>query len=170
MTTVVACRSLGIMVADSRISHGEGKFRSRKKVQRAGKYLVGISGDYMPGLAFMRSFIEAVKRRSSKAPPMLPRTTGEFEMLALSCHGLWMYGKDGTPVEIEDDDVYSIGSGGLYARAALRAQELAAVERNLAQAVEVACEYDDASELPVVLMALRSEAIAEVLTPANPHE
>lgn len=155
MTTVIACRSMGVMMSDSRVGHGDGKFLSSKKVQRTGHYLVGASGDYAEALAYMRVFKAKVRGRDGRSVPILPVAGGEFELLVLSRHGLWLYGADGTPIEVEKEDVYAIGSGGKCALTSLRTQELLMVPASLQLAVEIACEYDDGSGLPVVSVALR---------------
>jgi len=155
VTTILASRSQLSMTADSKVSHGESKFKTTKKIQRAGKFLVGVAGCYFPALACMRAFVAASKGMSGEVAPPLPTSTEDFELLALSRHGLWLYSSGGAPMEVEGEDVYAIGTGGVYAMVSLRTQELLLVPCSLTAAVEVACEYDDNSGLPVVELALK---------------
>lgn len=48
MTTVVACLPLLAMVCDSRVSHGEGRFKSSKKIQKSGKLSLGCQATSLP--------------------------------------------------------------------------------------------------------------------------
>lgn len=141
------------MVADSRISHGDGKFTSRKKIQKVGKYIAGVAGDYAPALAHLKVFANLAREMDGKTIPTLPAADGEFELMVLSEHGLWIYGADGTPIEVEEE-AYAIGTGGGYASACLRTQELLSNPCSLAMALEVACEFDNDSALPMVEFTL----------------
>lgn len=142
------------MASDSRVSHGEGRFTSRKKVQKVGKFLAGVSGDYTPALAYLKLFTEAARSADPSHPPSLPAYEGEFELLVLSKEGLWIYGEDGTPVEIEDAECYAIGSGGAHALGALAAQHRILGTYDLEMAMEIACEQDTGSALPMVSITL----------------
>lgn len=153
MTTVIACRSTLTMVADSRIAHGDGKFTSRKKIQRVGKYLAGVAGDYGPALTYLKTFANAAREMDGKSTPQLPPFEQEFELMVLSESGLWLYSSDGSTIEIEDD-YYHIGTGGSFAGAALMTQELMLQPCNLEMAMEVACEFDPNSALPLVSLSL----------------
>lgn len=153
MTTVVASRSQLTMVADSRVSHGYSKFRSRKKISKLGRFLAGVAGDYAPALAYLSEFEAAVKGKRSGAAPTMPAHTGEFELMVLSREGLWIYGEDGTPIEVEED-IYVIGTGGTYAHASLLTQERLGQPHDLRMAVEVACDIDGDSGLPLVELTL----------------
>lgn len=154
MTTVIACRPLLTMVSDSRVSHGGGRFMSRKKVQKAGKFLAGVSGDYTQALAYLKLFVEAARVSDAHNPPTMPAYENEFELLVMSEAGIWIYGVDGTPVEVEDVDYYAIGSGGAYAAGALAAQERFLSAYDLEMAMEIACEQDTSSALPMVSITL----------------
>jgi ATP-dependent protease HslVU (ClpYQ) peptidase subunit len=153
MTTVIACRPLLTMVADSRISHGEGNFTSSKKIQKVGRYLAGVAGDYAPALTYLKNFAACVRQMDGKTIPKLPAFGAEFELMVLSAYGLWIYGEDGTPIEVEEE-IYAIGSGAGFAGASLRTQELMLQPCSLAMAVDVACAYDPASALPMVELTL----------------
>lgn len=154
MTTIIACRPLQMMVADSRISHGDGKFTSRKKVAKVGKYLAGVAGAYAPALTYLRKFSNAAREMDGKTVPQLDPIEGEFELMVLSEHGLWIYGEDGSSIEVEED-FYAIGSGSSWASACLRTQELTFTEYNLEMAMDVACEFDNDSGLPQVEISLK---------------
>ena len=154
MTTVIACRPLLTMVSDSRVSHGGGRFMSRKKVQKSGRFLAGVSGDYTQAMAYLKLFIEAARSADPSNPPSLPAYEDEFELMVMSRDGLWIYGTDGTPVEIEEADFYAIGSGGDFATGALAAQERLLSAYDLEMAMEIACEQDTGSALPMVSITL----------------
>lgn len=159
MTTVIACRPLLMMVGDSRISHGDGKFTSRKKIANVGsKYLAGVAGDYAPALTYLRKFSDEAREMDGKTVPRLPPIEGEFDLIVLSEFGLWIYGEDGSSIEVEEE-WYAIGSGSAYASACLRAQELTLTAYNLSMAMEVACEFDNDSGLPMVQLTLTASAL-----------
>lgn len=145
------------MVADSRISHGTGRFSSSKKIQKAGRFLAGVSGDYAPALAYLKSFAHAAKVSDGREAPTMPAYEGEFELMVMSEHGLWIYGEDGTPIEVEEQ-VYAIGSGGNYANASLATQERLFAAYDLGMALEIACDLDQNSSLPMVELSLRKQA------------
>lgn len=153
MTTVIACRSLKTMIADTNVSHGEVSFKSTKKIRRIGKYAVGVSGDYSHALRYIEGFAEKAKGMDGRTVPQLDAMDGEFDVIVLSEHGLWLYGDDGTPLPIEDE-FYAIGSGAGWAAACLRTQELTCTAYNLQMALEVACEFDNDSRLPAVEITL----------------
>lgn len=153
MTTVIACRSQLSMVADTRVSHGDGKFTSRKKIQKVGKYLAGVAGDYGPALTYLKVFASAARDMDGKSTPMLPAYEGEFELMVLSEYGLWLYTNDGSTIEIEED-FYCIGTGGNFAGSSLRTQEMLMQPCDVAMAAEIACEFDTNSGLPLVELAL----------------
>jgi ATP-dependent protease HslVU (ClpYQ) peptidase subunit len=153
VTTVIACRPMATMVADSNVDHGDVHFTSKRKVQKIGKYIVGVAGDYSHALRYIQAFAEVAKQMDGKSAPLLVAMDGEFDILVLSEHGLWIYGDDGTPIEVEDE-WYAIGSGGGWAAASLRTQELTCTPYNLQMAMEVACEYDRDSRLPAVELTL----------------
>lgn len=157
MTIVIACRPLLTMVADSRISHGEGNFTSRKKIQKVGRYLAGVAGDYAPALTYLKNFASCVRQMDGKSIPCLPAFVGEFELMVLSEFGLWIYGEDGTPIEVEED-IYAIGTGAGFAGACLRTQELLMQPCDLAMAVDVACALDPHCALPMVELNLSKTA------------
>lgn len=141
------------MVADTKVSHGEGRFTSSKKIQRVGNFIVGVAGDYGPALTYLKIFEKAARSLDGKIPPKLPAYEGEFEMLILSARGLWLSSQDGSTIEVEED-FYFVGTGGSFAGAALRCQELTLQPCNLEVAMEVACEFDDNSALPMVTLSL----------------
>lgn len=153
MTTVIACRSLKAMIADTNVSHGELKFRSTKKIQRIGKYIVGVAGDYSHALRYVHAFAAAAKESDGRSAPVLGAMDGDFEFLVLSEHGLWIYGDDGTPIAVEDE-FFAIGTGAAWASACLRTQELTCTAYDLQMAMEVACEFDSDSGLPAVTLTL----------------
>mgnify|MGYP000093584558 CR=1 FL=1 len=157
MTTVVAFRPDLTMMADSRISHGDATFRSTKKIQRVGNFLVGLAGEYGPALNFLRQFALAARGLDGKTPPTMPTVTDDFEMIALSSSGLWLYSSGGEPLEIEED-YYAVGTGGIYARTALRVQEMCGMPHDIHMALNVACEFDPGSALPLVELALPKTA------------
>lgn len=156
MTTLIACLHTGTMVSDSCISHGVVRFRSMKKVKKAGPFLAGVAGDFGPALAYLTRFSSAVRGYRSDAPPTLPAYEGDFELLVLGRAGMWLYGQDGTPIEVEED-VYAIGSGGAHAMGALYMQERMLMAYDLEAAMEVACELDPASQLPLVSLSLSAK-------------
>ncbi len=157
MTTVIGCRPLLTMVADSRISHGDGKFKSSKKILKVGKYLAGCAGDYAPALTYLKTFANTAREMDGKTTPNLPAFEQEFELLVLSEFGLWIYGQDGTPIEVEED-FYSIGTGAGFAEASLRTQEMLLVPWNLPMALEIACDQDPNSALPMVELSLTKKS------------
>lgn len=154
MTTVIACRPALSIVADSRISHGDGKFTSRKKIARVGLYLTGLAGDFSAALSYLKKFQAAAKGGDGRSVPTLPAMKGAIELMVLSEHGLWLYGADGTPIEIEDP-FYVIGTGAPTATASLRTQQSMVGAYDLPLAMRIACELDSQSGLPMVELKLK---------------
>jgi ATP-dependent protease HslVU (ClpYQ) peptidase subunit len=97
--------------------------------------------------------LPALSPLDGRVVPLMSKMEGEFEVMVLSSHGLWIIGSDGTPLQVEDE-FYTIGTGAPYASACLRTQELTCTAYNLQMALEVACEYDDNSRLPAVELKL----------------
>lgn len=164
MTTVIACRPLGKMAADTRISHGDGKFKSTKKLQRVGAYLVGVSGDYSRALAYLKVVSRALKPLDGTSVPKLQAAEGEgdLEILVMSAHGLWYVGADGMPIEIEQEH-YATGSGSSWASSSMRTQQLlistgVMQQYDLGLAMCVACEFDKDSDFPMVEVSLAGDA------------
>lgn len=153
MTTVIACRPLKTMVADTNVSHGEVSFKNRKKIQRVGKYIVGVAGDFSHALRYAQTFMDKVREMDGRTVPLLAAMDGEFELMVLSEHGLWIYGDDGTPIEVEEE-WYVIGTGSVPARACLMTQERTCTAYDLQMAMEIACENDNNSRLPAVEITL----------------
>lgn len=143
-----------MMVADSNVAHADVTFTSTKKIQKVGKYLAGVAGTYAPALTYLKTFAEKARRMDGKTVPQLGPIEGDFELLVLSEHGLWLYGEDGTPLEVEDE-FYCVGTGAATASACLRTQELLLAAYNLPMALDVACEFDTNSRLPMVQLTLR---------------
>jgi ATP-dependent protease HslVU (ClpYQ) peptidase subunit len=160
MTTVIACRPLGRMIADTRISHGEVKFKSTKKAQHIGAFLVGVAGDYSRCLEYLKVFAKHAKKLDGTQAPKLPAAEGEgdLELVVMSAHGMWLYTEDGSPIEIEEP-FYATGAGGRWAAAALGDQKRLIAKGLLQQfdleiAMDVACEFDEATGLPLVSLSL----------------
>lgn len=154
MTTVIACRQLKTMIADSNVSHGDVTFKSTRKIQKVGKFLVGVAGDYSHALRYVSEVVApAVRGKDGRGLPPMNKMDGEFEVMLLSEHGLWILGDDGTPLPVEDE-YYVIGTGTLPAAACLRTQELTMTSYNLQMAMDVACEFDNDSRLPAVVLTL----------------
>jgi hypothetical protein len=158
MTTVIACRSLGAMAADKKISHGDGSFPSSKKIQRAGKFIVGLAGDYGRALAYLEVFKKKAKGLDGRTAPKLPAAEGEgdLELVVMSEHGIWLYFEDGTPMEVEEVDYYTTGTGGKWAAVSLDTQaEMKVQPLDLSIAMAVACKHDENSSLPMVTLYLK---------------
>lgn len=153
MTTVIACKPLLVMVADSRIAHGGGGFKSSKKVRKVGKFLAGVAGDFAFARSYLETFAAAARTLDGRAPPKLAPFEQEFELMVLSEWGLWIYGDDGSAIEVEEE-FYVIGSGAPWASACLRTQELTYTAYNPAMALDVACEFSAESALPMVEISL----------------
>lgn len=153
MTTVIACRPLRAMIADTNVGYGDVRFKNRKKIQRAGKYITGVAGDFSHALRYAQAFMERAQEMDGKTVPLLEKMDAEFDLMVLSEHGLWIYGADGTPMEVEEE-FYAIGTGSAAANACLRTQELTCTAYDLQMAMEVACDNDNDSRLPAVELTL----------------
>lgn len=156
MTTVIACRPLLAIIADTNVSHGEVNFKNRRKIRRAGKYLLGVAGDFSHALRYASDFVEKARGMDGRTVPTLDAMDGVFELLVLSEHGMWLYGDDGTPIEVEEE-WYAIGTGAVAAGASLMTQERTCTAYDLQMALEIACENDSGSRLPGVTLALKGK-------------
>jgi ATP-dependent protease HslVU (ClpYQ) peptidase subunit len=143
MTTILACPITGVMAADTRVTDGQQKW-NEPKVQRIGGTLYGTCGDAVEGDLF---FAWLRKGRRGKKPQL---DKEEFNALALNKGGLFWFDNKLEPHQI--DRPMAIGSGASAARSALdalRECEWGGAKPDVARAVEIACEHDAGSGLPV---------------------
>ena len=138
MTTIVASFTEKVMAADSNVTDGDVKWKSNK-IERIGASLFGAAGDCTEIEKFFRW-----KRRGTGARPKLGDA---FSALELNADGVWLWDKKLEPFP-PGDEVHAIGSGAKAAMAAL------ICGCDARRAVEVACEVDAGSGLPVVVHSL----------------
>lgn len=137
MTTVAADARTGVMVADSMVSDGDVKTRMTK-ISRHGDLLVGVAGE-VPDIEAWLKWFRGGQRGAG------PKLTN-FTALVLGPEGLrhWHCTQE-MPVEC---GYHAVGSG---AKAALA---LLIAGHTCQEAVEIACEVDASSSLPVQVECL----------------
>jgi hypothetical protein len=139
MTTVVADFTAGIMVSDSQVSDGDQKW-SAQKIERVGRAIVGCAGDCASIERFMRW--RRAGMRGGK-----PKLGDDFCALEINEDGLWLWDR-----KLErfppGRSFHAIGSGAKAATVAIM------LGCDAKRAVELACEVDDGSSLPLQVLTV----------------
>jgi ATP-dependent protease HslVU (ClpYQ) peptidase subunit len=139
MTTILASMKHRVMVADSNVSGGGPAFKGRKIFEVDGK-LVGIAGHLMHALKFVRWL-----KHGTDMSLHYDEKACTFDALVMDGDTIYYYDNELIPVIVEDE-ITAIGSGSAFAIGAIDA---GASPR---QAVEIACERDEGSKGPVIVM------------------
>lgn len=134
MTTIAADPQKGLMVTDSQTSDGDQKWEMAK-VERIDGTLYGCAGDAI----WAEKFYDWIRRGRKGRKPKLDED--EFNALALNANGLFWFDHKLHPMQMKEP--FAIGSGGKTARALM----IAGVD--IMRAVEITCEVDAGSSLPV---------------------
>lgn len=137
MTTIVASFAEKVIASDSKVSDGDIKWKA-SKIERIGASLFGAAGDCSEIEKFFKW------KRGGRRPTKMG---DQFVALELNAEGIWYWDKKLEPFP-PGAPVHAIGTG---AKAALAAVLLGC---NAERAVEIACEVDDGSGPPVVILAL----------------
>lgn len=140
MTTIAACPALGLMVTDSQVSDGDQKW-PEDKVQVIDGTLYGCAGDAI----WAEKFYEWVRKGRKGRKPKLDED--DFNALALNANGLFWFDHKLHPMPMKT--AFAIGSGGKAARALL----IAGID--IERAVEITCQVDAGSSLPVQKYVLK---------------
>lgn len=140
MTTIAADSTT--MVTDSQATDDDQVW-SIRKVERIGDSLVATAGDIASGERFYNWMRKAKKTKK-------PEVTNDFYALVLSPTGLFLYDANLYPMPLIG--MHAIGSGAKAARAAYLAGA------NLTRSVEIACEIDAGSSLPIQVYQLGEPA------------
>jgi hypothetical protein len=130
------------MVTDSQVADGDMKW-SMAKVERIDGTLYACAGDAVDA----EKFYEWVRKGRRGRKPKLDEEG--FNALALHKGGLFWFDFKLHPMQMKTP--FAIGSGGKTARALL----IAGVE--IVRAVEIVCQVDAGSSLPVQIYALEEE-------------
>jgi hypothetical protein len=140
MTTIAADPRLGLMVTDSRISDGDQAWLVGK-VEIIDQTFYACAGDAIWG----EKFYEWVRAGRKGRKPKLD--VDDFNALALNKNGLFWFDHKLHPMQMKEP--FAIGSGGKTARA------LMLVGIDIVRAVEVTCQVDAGSSLPVQKYSLQ---------------
>lgn len=132
MTTI--CADFTQIVCDSMISDGDQRW-SVGKVERIDGTLYACAGDAVDA----EKFYEWVRKGRKGRKPKLDEDG--FNALALNASGLFWFDNKLHPMQMKT--AFAIGSGGKTARALL----IAGVD--IRRAVEIVCEVDAGSSLPI---------------------
>lgn len=144
MTTILASVKHGCMVSDSCTNDGDQKWPSNK-VEVINEVFYGAAGSCADCEAFMKWARAGKKGRKPKIAPH------EFWALELSKDGLTMWDEELTPYPAMRT-FHAIGSGGKVATAAML------LGCTPEKAVELACEIDSNSGLPLQIHYLEGRA------------
>lgn len=137
-----------ILVTDSQVTDSIQKW-SEPKVERIGDTLYATAGDSVDG----DKFYDWIRRGAKGRRPKLNEQ--EFNALALNAKGLFWFDSKLHP--IRHKTAFAIGSGAIAVRAALMALQEAGWKGDrpaIVRAVEIACEVDAGSALPVQVYTL----------------
>lgn len=141
MTTIAGCADRGVLVSDTQVADGDQKW-AETKVERIAGCLYGAAGDSSD----CDKFIGWAKR---SCRGRRPRVAESFQALALTPDGLFFFDTNLHPMQMKQP--FAIGSGSKAARAAMIAGA------DIRRAVEIACEVDAGSSLPVQTFHLKEE-------------
>lgn len=143
MTTIAGCSSVGLIASDSRVADGDQSW-SETKVRRHNGALYGAAGESADCDAFFEYASRGCKGRR-------PKVSENFSGLALTTKGLFLYDCHLRPMRMKKQ--FAIGSGAKAARAAMLCG------KSVREAVEIACEVDADSSLPVEVFQLNEEGM-----------
>lgn len=141
MTTIAGCSSVGLIASDSRVADGDQAW-TETKVRRYSGALYGAAGESADCEAFFEYASRGCKGRR-------PKVSDNFAGLALTQKGLFLYDCHLRPMRIKYP--FAIGSGAKAARAAMLCG------KSVTEAVEIACQVDADSSLPVEVFELEEK-------------
>jgi hypothetical protein len=141
MTTIAASFEDRLLVTDSRISDGDTTWRAIKAEVFNGRIYAtaGEAADTEKFMAWIRR-----GRRGAR-----PKVDSEFQALALTPEGLFFFDQHLYPMRLLHP--MAIGSGAKAARGAM------AMGADIRRAVEIACDIDHSSGLPLQEYRLEEE-------------
>ena len=131
MTTIAARFSTLEIAADSMVS-SDDSFYLVEKLRRGKTSIYGGCGEWDKLLKFYQA-IESGGELDSDA---------DVTILELRLDGIWIYESCIIPARIKND-FWAVGTGAGYAIAAMH------LGKSPAEAVEIACQYDTSSNLPI---------------------
>jgi len=146
MTTIAA--NLDLMVADSKVSIEGGVSYPTTKIIKVKGMIAGAAGHS----GDCARFLEWARGDFKNPRPKFEEKEGDDESinaLVLKKDGLFFFGVSYPEPEKIDAEYFAIGSGGKAARLAMR------LGNDPIRAVELACEVDDYSGLPIVVLKLK---------------
>ena len=148
MTTIAA--NLEAMASDSKVDCGMGVSYKAVKIVRVKKMIVGACGD---GGDCSR-LLEWAERDFKEPRPKWEQEDGSEEAiwaLVLRADGLYFFTQTDPEPEKMDEPHFAIGSGGKAARVALL------LGKTPEEAVDLACQVDGGSGLPVQVLYLKDQ-------------
>jgi ATP-dependent protease HslVU (ClpYQ) peptidase subunit len=145
LTTIAA--NAEQMVADSKVTVGQGTSYRAMKIVRVRKMIVGACGH---GGDCSRFLDWAQRDFKAPAPKWKCDPDDDESVLALilKSDGLYAYTQTDPEPEKMNEDFFAIGSGGKAARAAML------MGADPVKAVELSCQVDDNSGLPLQILYL----------------
>jgi ATP-dependent protease HslVU (ClpYQ) peptidase subunit len=148
MTTIVASTAHGIMVADSKVTIGKGiSYPTTKIVKINGSMIAGAAGHAGDCSRFLEWATDDFKPKSKPKFEDFS-SDGMIDALVLKKDGIYFYSPGYPSLEKINAEFYAIGSGGKPARAALL------MGADPVKAAELACQVDDYSGLPLLVLEL----------------
>ena len=134
------------MASDSMVSLGNGLSYPADKIRKVKKIIVGAGGD---GGDCSR-FLEWATRDFKEPPPKWKGSKEEesFLALVLKADGLYVYAPSFPEPEKVNAPFFAIGTGGEAARVAMM------LGKTPEEAIELACQVDGYSGLPVQVLEL----------------
>jgi len=143
MTTIAA--NTKMMASDSKVDVGGGLSYPADKIKRLKKMLVGAGGN----AGNCSRFLDWAARDFKEPIPKWHKSDEEsFLALVLRSDGLYFYAPSFPEPEKINADFFAIGTGGDAARVAMM------LGKSPKEAVELACQVDGYSGLPVQVLEL----------------
>lgn len=148
MTTIAA--NAEVMVADSKVTVGQGTSYRATKIVRVKRMIVGACGH---GGDCSRFLDWAQRDFKAPAPKWKCEPDDEESVFALILKpdGLYAFVQTDPEPEKMNEEFFAIGSGGKAARAAML------MGADPVKAVEIACTVDDNSGLPLQILHLNEK-------------
>jgi hypothetical protein len=153
MTTIAVCRRSGRMFADSNAIDGGGlKFKTCKIVKTCDG-LLGTAGN-VKATELLTDWLKTRGKDWAEIPTF--GEDDEVEGIALTAEGILLYSACVFPVPV-DEDYFAVGTGANMVMAVLRYQEMKKLPYNMMEAMQVACDVDTNSALPIQVAELKKK-------------
>jgi len=153
MTTIAVCRRTGRMFADSKATDGGGLAFKTPKIVETVDGLLGTAGD-LKATEVLTDWLKTHGEDWAEMPTF--EEGDEVEGLSLTAEGILFYAKCVFPVTV-DEDYFAVGTGADMVMAVLSYQRMKNLPYSMLEAMQVACDVDTNSGLPIQVAELKKK-------------